>query len=504
MRTKFLFVLLLLILVNSVLTAQQNTMSDSLFKQFQIEQDQMEQSFTNNFYSNYSQIYSLNEKEFVSKIDSLRKPFTEQIKLLEQKSSGFDKAKILLESKDIQFTFDKILLDYPYFHEKYTCKPFKSKLIAGLIKNNIHDFNNPKLLQLESFKSYLKAFLYYQSLIEQKKAFYAKLDSQQLNATLNIIPKFFSNNLIVEYLQYYHIYNHIDNLGIKNLTSIYQDFISTCKDTIYVNKVKALYVEDARGREGHLIKTYKTVDCFDLEIHLFLPENKNSKSKRPVIVYFSGGGWAEGKPDFNFPACQSYANKGWIGVAVEYRLAYRQNTLPFEAVMDAKSAIRWLRKHANEYDIDTNQVVVSGNSAGGHLALATALVSNWNEKTDDLQYSSVPNAIMVNSGVYDLTECDYWIRKGLIERNLSTDLVKEISPNYLVRKILPPILIIHGTNDHSVLFSTAEEFNKKMTQSGNNIEFHILEGAGHFIWYDELYYKKVGDYRKAFLKKLGY
>ncbi len=100
-----------------------------------------------------------------------------------------------------------------------------------------------------------------------------------------------------------------------------------------------------------------------------------------------------------------------------------------------KSAIRWLRQHANEYNIDTNRIIASGNSAGGHLIVATALVDNWNEKTDDLSYSPVPNVLLVNSGVYDLNDDNTtWIRQGLRDRNQDENLVKEISPNYLIKK----------------------------------------------------------------------
>jgi len=171
--------------------------------------------------------------------------------------------------------------------------------------------------------------------------------------------------------------------------------------------------------------------------------------------------------------------------------------------MDAKSAIRWLRQHADEYNIDVNKIVASGNSAGGHLVLATALVENWNEKTDDIKYSPVPNVLMVNSGVYDLTDDNSWIRQGLRNRNQDENLVKEISPNYLIKKGLPPTLIIHGTNDRNVPFSTAREFVDKMKLEGNDIEFHSLEGAGHFIWWGQ-YAQQVSVIRSKFLEKHGY
>ena len=478
--------------------AQELNSSDSVYEKYTSEQEVLNQSLSKYFYGNFVKMYSFDEAKFVNTIDSLRGNYTDLLTLFEKENPDFNKSIIFKESKDIHYTFNKLLVEYPYYHERYTGE---KNTINIRLDSNLMDFNNPELLNIDSFVEYLKAFLYYHSKIELEKESYKKLDNQQLIATLNLIPEYFSNRTVIDYLNYYYLNNHIDNFGIKNIDNVYRDFISTCEDTSYVNKIRSFYTEEANGRKSHLIRTYKTVDGYDLEIHLFLPDNQ--QKKRPVIVYFSGGSWSEGKPDWSFSDCQSYANKGWVGVTVEYRLAYRQGTLPFESVMDAKSAIRWLRQHADEYNIDVNKIVASGNSAGGHLVLATALVENWNEKTDDIKYSPVPNVLMVNSGVYDLTDDNSWIRQGLRNRNQDENLVKEISPNYLIKKGLPPTLIIHGTNDRNVPFSTAREFVDKMKLEGNDIEFHSLEGAGHFIWWGQ-YAQQVSVIRSKFLEKHGY
>lgn len=497
---KYLILIISIITAINISIAQENESNDSIYKKYLSEQEKINQSFSEYFYGNYTKNYSLNENDFVTAIDSLQKIFTENLAKFEKENPGFDKSVLFNESKDIQYTFDKFLVEYPYYHERYT---YEKKTINERLEHNLSDFNNPGLLNIGSYVEYLKAFLYYHSKNELEKEAYKNLDNQQLNATLNLIPEHFSNQEVIDYLKFYYLNNHIDNFGIKNIDSLYKDFIATCEDTSYVNKIKSFYTEEANGRKGHLIKTYKTVDNYDLEIHLFLPEDDNQQKKRPVIVYFNGGSWSEGKPDWSFSACQNYANKGWVGVTVEYRLAYRQGTLPFESVMDAKSAIRWLRQHADEYNIDVNKIVASGKSAGGHLVLATALVENWNEKTDNLKYSPVPNILLVNAGVYDLTDDNTWIRKGLRDRNMDENLVKEISPNYLIKKGLPPTLIIHGTNDRNVPYSTAKEFVDKMKLEGNDIEFHSLDGAGHFIWWGQ-YGKQVSEIRNNFLEKIGY
>jgi acetyl esterase/lipase len=497
MRPKLILIFLLFL---NQIQAQQSNKQDSIRLNYLAELKIIGKRFTDDFYNTYAKTYSLPEKLFIAKIDSVRKKFNT---VLNNYKSKFDIKYIQEQQIEIKYYFDKLLIEYPLNHDIYIGKTSQTlSIIPEKLKSNLADFNKVELLANSDFTNYLKAFLSYEINIELKKGIYKNSENQQLNAVWKLIPKFISNLKCKAFWQCDYLYNHIDNNGIKNIETIYANFKSTCNDTAYLNKVNSIYSEDSIGRQGHLIKAYKTVGSFKLDIHMFLPDSLMNGNKRPVIVYFHGGSWSEGKPDCFFYACESYAKKGWVACAVEYRIYGRQGTLPFDAVMDAKSAIRWLRQHSTEYNIDTNKIVASGNSAGGHLILCTALADNWNEKTDDLKFSSVPNVLMVNSGVYDLTDQKTaWIRKDLKDKNL----VKEISPDYLFKNNFPPTLIIHGTDDQNVPYSTAQKFVTGLTKSGNSkIEFHSIKGAGHFIWFDPKYSSEVSRLRNEFLTKLGY
>lgn len=497
MRPKIILVFVLFI---NQIQAQQTNKQDSIRRNYLAELKIIGKSFTDDLYPNYTKTYSLPEKLFITKIDSVRKKFNT---VLYGYKSNLDSKYFQEQQIEIKYYFDKLLIEYPLNHEIYVGKTSQTlSTIPQKLGSNLADFNKVELLANSDFTNYLRAFLSYQINHELKKVNYRNTDNQQLNAVWQLIPKFISNPTCKAFWQCDYLYNHIDNNGIKNIEAIYSNFKLTTSDTAYLNKVNSIYSEDSIGRQGHSIKTYKRVGSFKLDIHMFLPDSIMNGNRRPVIVYFHGGSWSEGKPDWFFYACESYAKKGWVACAVEYRTYGRQGTLPFEAVMDAKSAIRWLRQHSNEYNIDTNKIVASGNSAGGHLILCTALADKWNEKTDDLKFSSVPNVLMVNSGVYDLTDQNTaWIRKNLKDKNL----VKEISPGYLIKKNFPSILVIHGTDDQNVPYSTAQKFVTGMTKSGNStIEFQSLKGAGHFIWYEPKYSSEVSRLRSEFLTKLGY
>lgn len=454
--------------------------------------------FTSEFYPNYSRIYAMPEKAFTDKIDSARRDFDAA---LNKYQSKLDPGYVEDQRIEIKYYFDKILIEYPRTNEIYSGKPINlsSKIIERL-RGNLTDFNKPELLGNSDFTNYFKAFLSLQTYLELRKGTYKNQDNQHLQAQWKLIPKYVINRKCREYWQFEYLYSHIDNDGIKNIDAIYKDFNASCKDTALLNKVNRLYAEDVAGKQGHVIKTYKTVGPYSLDIHIFLPESK--AEAHPAIVFFHGGSWSEGKPDWFFSTCQYYAQKGWVACALEYRTFGRHGTLPFEAVMDAKSAIRWLRQNAGAYKIDTNKIVATGNSAGGHLALTTALVDNWNEKTDNMAFSAKPNAMIINAGVYDLTDdLTAWLRKDLKDKNQA----KEISPNYLIRKDFPPALIFHGTLDRNVPYKTAQKFGEDMINAGNtNIFFQPLGGAGHFIWFDPKQSDKMAKARSRFIEKLGY
>lgn len=418
-------------------------------------------------------------------------------------SNNADTPFITAQQTDIHFFFDKLLLDYPYFHAIAIGKKVKlSPATQKRLDANRVAFNKPALLSSEDLRAYIQSFLHHQSNIELTKPFYRKMDNQRLLATLQLLPVYFTNQPCRDFWQYTYLNNHIENLGVKNLEAPVRVFNASCKDSSYLRKLNALYQEGTSERGNHLIKTYKTVDGFPLDLHLFLPDSTAVANKRPVIVYFSGGSWTEGNPEWAFYNCAAYAKKGWVAASVEYRLADRQGTTPFEAVKDARSALRWLRKHAQQYNIDTHRIVVTGNSAGGHLILATALADKWNESTDDLHYSPTPSLLMVNAGVYDFIKDanTAWVSKDLKDKNT----VKEISPVHLVKKGLPPMLLIHGTNDQSVPYATAKAFAAASQEAGNEVEFQTLEGAGHAIWFDRRFTQRIAALRAAFLKKYGY
>jgi acetyl esterase/lipase len=489
------------ILLLVVISIAQNSGSENSAEQAYLAgKDSINASVSDYYSTNKTALYHLPEDAFQIKIDSLRKLFTSHLEDFISKNPDLEAGFVSSQRNDFHYSFDAYLLGYPYWHERYTGQRVKHlPSIQSHLDANLADFNKPELLADESFKSYVDEFLYMASNLEREKPAYIGTDNQKLVSLFKIIPEYFTNQTCRDYWNYKYLSYYLENIGVKNIDALVKEFNATCKDTSLANKINASYAEEQAQQTGHLIRTYKTIGKIELDLHLFLPDSTIGIAKRPTYVYFHGGAWTEGKPDWGFSACESRAKSGWVAASVEYRINDRHGTLPFDAVMDAKSAIRWLREHAAEYNIDVNRIVATGNSAGGHLVLCTALADKWNDNSDDLHYSATPNLLLVNSGVFDLTN-ETWITVGLKDK----EIVKEISPSYLVKKGVPPTLFIHGTNDRSVPFQTAKVFEAKMKDAGNDFEFHSLEGAGHFLWFDDKYSQEVSNYRREFMKKHGY
>ncbi|MEP7228781.1 MAG: alpha/beta hydrolase [Ginsengibacter sp.] len=144
--------------------------------------------------------------------------------------------------------------------------------------------------------------------------------------------------------------------------------------------------------------------------------------------------------------------------------------------MDARSAMRWVRENAAKFHLDKNKIVVAGQSAGGQLALSTAMIDEYNEPTDDLSVSSRPDAILLFSACVNTVEgwCDYL----LAERRSK---IWSISPAHNIRKGLPPMIEFHGTDDEQVPKWTVQFFENDMKKEGNEFELHMFEGRKHYL-----------------------
>jgi acetyl esterase/lipase len=244
---------------------------------------------------------------------------------------------------------------------------------------------------------------------------------------------------------------------------------------------------------------YKTIDTTHLRMKLYYPPDYKKGTKYPVIIFFFGGGWLNGTSDQFKNQAIYLASKGMIAVTADYRVEKRQGTTPFECVKDGRSAIRYLRKHAEKLGIASNQIVASGGSAGGHVAAAADLTL-IDEKTDDLSISPRPNALVLFNPVFNNGPGNYGYERIREKYPL-------ISPYHNIKKGAAPAIVFLGTRDKLISVQIAKDYQQKMREVGSRCDLILYEDQGHGFFNFEKsrqFYHATLEQTVTFLKDLGF
>jgi acetyl esterase len=243
---------------------------------------------------------------------------------------------------------------------------------------------------------------------------------------------------------------------------------------------------------------YKTVDNRSLNLHIFNPEGHQATDTRAVFITFHGGGWVNRDARYFYPFVDHFAKKGMVGISVGYRLHDKDAGISvFDCVKDARSAVRYVRQHADELGIDPNKIIASGGSAGAHLAAGSALFDDVNESTDDLSISTTPDVLVLYYPVIDTSVDGYGNEK-------TGERWKELSPVDHVRKGLPPTLVLHGTGDTVTPYAGAKRFEEKMLEAGNECQLITHEGGRHgYFIFDLNLFDEAMKQTETFLEAQG-
>ncbi len=242
---------------------------------------------------------------------------------------------------------------------------------------------------------------------------------------------------------------------------------------------------------------YKQIDTVQLNLKLYYPESYKKNKTYPTIVFFFGGGWNGGSTKQFEPHALHYSAKNFITVLVDYRVKTRHNTTPFESLKDAKSAIRYLRKNAQELGIDAQRIVGSGGSAGGHLAAACFTNESINEATDDLTISAKPNALVLFNPVIDNSKDGYGFER-IGERYV------EFSPMHKIQKGFPPTIFFLGTNDNLIPVETAQKFKKKIEAVGSRCDLLLFDDQSHGFFNKEPFLSETMLKADVFLQSIAF
>jgi acetyl esterase/lipase len=249
---------------------------------------------------------------------------------------------------------------------------------------------------------------------------------------------------------------------------------------------------------------YGAVGGVDLTLDLYQPTSPGS---RPAIVFVHGGGWTAGDKSSWEDEALRFADEGFVGISVNYRLAPAH---PFPAaVEDTKAAVRWLRTHAEELGVDPARIGAMGSSAGGHL-VAMLGVTDGSEglegESGDLSLSSRVQAVVDYYGPTGLTQAGMLPDPAILAFLGGTCTQEPLacwqaSPVSYVTADDPPFLIVHGTSDPRVPFSQSVNLCDALQAVGVEAELLALEGAGHGWRMADPYYETALSAAIAFFER---
>ncbi len=256
---------------------------------------------------------------------------------------------------------------------------------------------------------------------------------------------------------------------------------------------------------------YTKASGYDLKLDVITAGPRSQV--RPTLIYIHGGGWILGDKESNELRPLPYLARGMNVVNVEYRLA-SVSPAP-AAVEDCRCALRWVYHNSKEYGFDTTRLVVTGGSAGGHLALMTGMLDSsagfdnvvctwWPLEHEPFKVAAIANFYCITD-VADLLEGpnrqDYavaWL--GSLPNRM--ELAKRLSPLTYVRSGLPPIITLHGDADTVVPYQHGVRLHEALDRAGVPNQLVTIPGGKHGGWTREQNLK-AQEAIFSFLEKYG-
>jgi acetyl esterase/lipase len=228
-----------------------------------------------------------------------------------------------------------------------------------------------------------------------------------------------------------------------------------------------------------------------LRLKLDVYRHRSRPSGCPTLLQIHGGAWILGrKDDQGLPLMTHMAARGWVCVSVNYRLSPLA-TFP-DHLIDLKQALRWIREHGWEYGADPDFVVVTGGSAGGHLAALVALTANDPEYQPGFeQVDTTVQGCVPFYGVYDFADRHAVDRndgrRNLLARRVmkasladAREAYERASPISRLTATAPPFLVVHGDRDTLVPVQEARAFVREFRRvAPGRVAYAEIAGAQH-------------------------
>ncbi len=263
---------------------------------------------------------------------------------------------------------------------------------------------------------------------------------------------------------------------------------------------------------------FSTATGTELKMQIMKPwifKDKKDTRTYPLVVFVQGSSWTFPNVYKQIPQLSELAREGYVVATITHRNSLEGH--PFPAFLeDVKTAIRFLRKNAVEYNIDPERVAIWGTSSGGNAALLTGITGdNENYKTEEYkEYSDAVNVVVDCFGPTDVLEiAKYVVQAGEASEFFPIfhaisggkgkehmEIFAEMSPYLQLEKDknYPPFLIMQGDKDNIVSYDQSLKMYQKLLDYGYEAEMVCVENAPHE---DTFWSQEIFEIVKQFLEK---
>ncbi|MFY1047086.1 alpha/beta hydrolase fold domain-containing protein [Chryseobacterium sp. GP-SGM7] len=303
-------------------------------------------------------------------------------------------------------------------------------------------------------------------------------------------------------------------------------FLLTISTFGFSQKKKSIILFDQANVSENIV--YKTDESGKkIKLDIYRPKNSENK-KLPVVIYVHGGAWVEGDKvifadNYVESTILKLLEKNYAVISINYRLV--SETVHFPApIQDTKDAVRWVRKNADQYNLDQNNIGMWGVSAGAHLSLLSAYTEDKDFVGDAQlsQYSAKVNYIVDNFGPVDMNRLLHTrapkpllLTVGLISKKIIdlrgklikgitgldskenkkevVEFCKTISPLTYTQNTVPT-LILHGNKDKIAPIRHSKRLNKMLNNQNTEHQFIIVKKGNHgFYTIDKSYQEELNN-----------
>ena len=293
-----------------------------------------------------------------------------------------------------------------------------------------------------------------------------------------------------------------DTLG----TPIPRDTSFTLHGTYLKERKYRPYIRIAEAKTpvvSYLDQAYDEVGGRPLLLDVFCPDGDSSK-RYPGVLLIHGGGWQSGDKSQMHTIGKALAAKGYVAVAVEYRLSLEAK-YP-EAVYDLKSAVRWMRANADKILLDTKYIASLGTSAGGQLASLLGVTNGIHDfegqgRGNAEQRSDVQAVVNIDGTLAfrhpessEGTAASNWL-DGSYDQN-PTNWESAAPLNHASRNSVP---IIFLNSSIPRFHAGRDDMIKKLDRYGIYWEIREFPDTPHPFWFFHPWYQPMMDYTLDFL-----